>query len=111
MFPLPRLFWRLYLSYAVALAVLLVSVAWYLHSVAHVMWEQTQAVALRTAALSAIAGWESNNIPLTSTALQPRLRELGAATGLRLCVVDEKGKTVGDSEVELARLEPTKRTT
>lgn len=104
-FPLPRLFWRLFLSYAVALAILLVSVAWYLHSSAHSMWEQTQSVALRTAALSAIAGWEANNLPLTSDALQPRLRELGQATGLRFCVVDANGKTLGDSDVDLARLD------
>jgi two-component system phosphate regulon sensor histidine kinase PhoR len=105
-FPLPRLFWRLFLSYAVALAILLVSVAWYLHSAAQSMWEQTQSVALRTAALSAIAGWDADNLPRTAEALQPRLSELAKATDLRFSVVDEKGKALGDSEVDLARLEP-----
>lgn len=106
MFPLPRLFWRLFLCYAAALAVLLVSVAWYLHSAALTMWEQTQSAALRTAALSAIAGWETNQMPRTAEALQPKLRELSQLTGLRFSVVDQKGEALGDSEVELARLEP-----
>ncbi len=106
MFPLPRLFWRLFLSYAAALTILLVSVAWYLHSAAHSMWEQTQSVALRTAALSAIAGWETNQLPRTAEALQPQLRELSQATGLRFSVVDLRGEALGDSEVELSKLEP-----
>jgi two-component system phosphate regulon sensor histidine kinase PhoR len=105
-FPLPRLFWRLFLSYAVALAILLVSVAWYLHSAAHSMWEQTQSAALRTAALSAIAGWETSQLPRTPEALQPRLSELAKSTDMRFSVVDENGTALGDSAVELTRLEP-----
>jgi two-component system, OmpR family, phosphate regulon sensor histidine kinase PhoR len=103
--PLPRLFWRLFLSYAISLAILLVSVAWYLHASAHSTWEQTQAIALRSAALSAISSWEANNLPLTSAALQPNLRELGRATGLRYCLVDRNGRMIGDSEVDLEKLD------
>ncbi len=70
------------------------------------MWEETQSVALRTAALAAISGWDINQLPRTAAALQPKLRELAAATGLRFTVVNQQGEALGDSMVELNRLEP-----
>jgi two-component system phosphate regulon sensor histidine kinase PhoR len=103
--PLPRLFWRLFLSYAAALTILLVSVAWYLHSAALSTWETTQTAALRTAAYSAIASWDATKLPQSTEVLQPQLRELGKATGLRFSIVNQRGEALGDSDLELSKLE------